>query len=47
MNIIMEYDAASEIQTMEKDIIVFILIYLRFSEADLGVLLQEENDLVD
>ena len=42
----MEYDVASETQTMEKDDTVSILIYLRFSEADLGLLLQEENGLV-
>ena len=42
----MEYDAAIETQTMEKDDTVFILIYLRFSQADLGLLLQEENSLV-
>ena len=42
----MEYDTASETQTLEKDNTVSIYIYLRFSETDLGLLLQDENGLV-
>ena len=42
----MEYDAASETQTMEKDDPIIFLIYLHFSEADLGLLIQEENGIV-
>ena len=40
------YDSVSETQALEKDNTVSILIYLCFSEADLGLLLQEENGLV-
>ena len=36
---IMEYDATSETQTLEKNGTVSILIYLCFSEAELGFLL--------
>ena len=36
---IMDYHAASETQPLEKDDSVSILIYLHFSEADLGLLL--------
>ena len=42
----MKYDAGSETQILEKDSTVSILIYLHFSEADLGLLLEEENGLV-
>ena len=42
----MEYDTASETQTLEKDSIVSILIYQWFLEADLGLLLYEGNDQV-
>ena len=42
----MEYDTASETETLEKDNTVSIYIYLRFSETGLGLLLQDENGLV-
>ena len=42
----MEYGTVSETQTKEKDDAFSILIYLRFSEADVGLILQEENGLV-
>ena len=40
----MEYGTASETQTLVKDDTVSILIYLCFSEADLGLSLLEENE---
>ena len=41
----MEYDIASETQTLEKNKTVSILLYLCFSEAGPGLVLKE-NDLL-
>ena len=35
----MEYDIAKKNKTLEKDDIISVLIYLWFSEADVGLLL--------